>query len=83
MVRGHWGIENGVHWIVDMAFANDASRVRVGHEAENLSLLRRMALNVLQQDHSKKGGVKARRLRAGWDTPYLLHLLHFLGDLPV
>lgn len=79
-VRTHWGIENQVHWILDMAFGEDASRVRVAHGAENFTILRRLALNVLRQDHSKRGGVKARRLQAGWDTAYLLHLFSLVAD---
>jgi predicted transposase YbfD/YdcC len=81
-VRTHWGIENQAHWILDMAFADDASRVRVGHGAENFAILRRLALNVIRQDHSKQGGVKARRLQAGWDTTYLLHLFSLVADIP-
>jgi len=81
-VRTHWGIENQAHWILDMAFADDQSRVRVGHGAENFAILRRLALNVIRQDHSKHGGVKARRLQAGWDTAYLLHLFDLVADIP-
>jgi predicted transposase YbfD/YdcC len=81
-VRAHWGIENQVHWILDMAFGEDQSRVRVGHGAQNFAVLRRIALNVITHDHTKKGGVKSRRLQAGWDLAYLLHLLTRLGDLP-
>jgi len=79
-VRLHWGIENQAHWILDMAFGDDASRIRVGHGAENVALLRRLALNVIRQDHSKQGGVKARRLQAGWDTAYLLHLFSLVAN---
>lgn len=73
--RGHWGIENGQHWILDVAFREDASRVRVDHGAENFAILRRIALNLLRQDTTTKAGTKARRLKAGWDERYLLHLL--------
>lgn len=78
-VRAHWGIENGAHWILDMAFGDDASRVRVGHGAANMALRRRLVLNVFHQDHAKPGGVKSRRLQAGWDLAYLLHLLALLA----
>lgn len=81
VMRGHWGIENRVHWILDLAFANDQRRVRIGHGAENLSRLRRLALNIFHQDHSKKGGVNTRRLRAGWDTPYLVSLLQLGSEI--
>jgi predicted transposase YbfD/YdcC len=75
-VRGHWGIENGQHWVLDIAFREDDSRVRVGHGAENLAVLRRVALNLLRQDTTTKAGIKARRLKAGWDAAYLLRLLN-------
>jgi predicted transposase YbfD/YdcC len=75
-VRGHWGIENRQHWVLDVAFREDDSRVRVGHAAENFGVLRRVALNVLRQDTVTKAGVKARRLTAGWDERYLLSLLN-------
>ena len=74
-VRSHWGIENRLHWVLDMAFREDESRVRTGHSAENLTLLRKLALTLIQQDRTRKIGVKASRLRAGWDTGYLLALL--------
>lgn len=74
--RSHWGIENGLHWVLDMAFREDESRVRKGHGAENLSRLRQIALNLLKQDKTKKIGIKNKRLRAGWDEDYLLHLLN-------
>jgi predicted transposase YbfD/YdcC len=74
-VRGHWGIENAQHWVLDMAFREDDSRARVGHAAENLAVLRRMALNLIRLDRSRKGSVHTKRLKAGWDHEYLLHLL--------
>lgn len=80
-VRGHWGIKNSVHWVLDMAFLEDQSRVRVGHGAENLTLLRRLCLNLLRVDSSAKMGMKARRKKAGWDLAYLLHLLSLLDDV--
>lgn len=74
-VRSHWGIENQVHWLLDMAFREDESRVRVGQAAENFAVLRRLALHLLKQDMTAKCGIKARRLKAGWSQDYLLHIL--------
>lgn len=81
-VRSHWGIENQAHWVLDMAFSEDRSRARMGHSAENLTLLRRLLLNVFRFDRSTKIGIKARRMKAAWDLSYLLHLLSLLGYLP-
>lgn len=75
MIRQHWGIENKLHWVLDVAFGEDASRKRAGHAAQNFSLLNRIALNLLKQDTSLKRGIKGKRLKAAWDHPYLLKLL--------
>ena len=74
-VRENWGIENSLHWVLDIAFREDESRVRKGHGPENLATMRHMALNLLRRETSSKGGVKARRLRAGWDETHLLKVL--------
>jgi predicted transposase YbfD/YdcC len=74
-VRAHWGIENGLHWVLDIAFREDESRARLGHSAENLAVLRHIALNLLKQERTAKVGVKAKRLKAGWDDDYLLRIL--------
>ena len=74
-VRTHWGIENSVHWVLDVAFGEDNSRVRQGNAAENLSVLRRMALNMLKAETTSQGGVAAKRKRTGWDEDYLLLVL--------
>ena len=73
--RHHWGIENGLHWVLDMAFREDECRVRQGYGAENLARLRHIAVNLLKQDKTAKLGIKNKRLKAGWDQNYLLHLL--------
>lgn len=75
VVRSHWGIENGLHWVLDLAFNEDRLRVRDRRGIENLALLNRLALSVLRQDQTLKAGVKCKRKRAGWDEDYLLHLL--------
>lgn len=74
-VRSHWGIENRLHWVLDVAFREDESRTRTGHSAQNLAVLRKLALTLIQQDPSLTVGVKASRMKAAWDTGYLLRLL--------
>jgi len=74
-IRQHWGIENKLHWVLDVGFGEDLSRKRAGHSAQNFSLLNRIALNILKQDKSSKRGIKGKRLNAAWDHPYLLKLL--------
>jgi predicted transposase YbfD/YdcC len=74
-VRSHWGVENKVHWIMDVCFREDQSRARAGHAAENLATLRRLALNLLKREKTKKRGIKGKQLNAGWDHAYLLRLL--------
>lgn len=75
VVRGHWGVENGLHWSLDVAYGEDQARMREGNSAENFSILRRITLNLVRQDKSIKAGVKNRRLVAGWDDAYRQKLL--------
>lgn len=74
-VRGHWSVENNLHWILDIVFAEDRSRARLAHAQENLGLLRRWALSVLKQDESMKGSIEKKRQMAGWNTDNLEKLL--------
>ncbi len=74
-VRGHWGIENSLHWQLDMSFGEDRSRVRKGQADANLALVRRMALSLLKNERSQKVGVKTKRLTAGWNDDYLGQVL--------
>ena len=74
-IREHWGIENGLHWCLDISFREDHCRVRKDHGPENLAILRRMATNMLKQEHPLKGGLQTKRLKAAWDHGYLLKVL--------
>ena len=78
-IRSHWGIENRLHWVLDVAFREDHSRVRTGHAPENLAILRHFALNLLRLDRSVRGGVATKRLRAALNDTYLRSLLASLS----
>ncbi len=74
-VRSHWGIENSLHWVLDLAFREDEARVRLGHADEKLAVLRHISLTLLRQERSSRVGIHAKRLKAGWDHQYLLRIL--------
>lgn len=78
--RCHWRIENNCHWVLDVSFAEDQSRIRKDHGAENFAWLRRMALSLLKRVKGVKGGVRCRRLKAGWDTTFLERVLNGFNE---
>jgi predicted transposase YbfD/YdcC len=80
MIRGHWGIENQLHWVLDMAFDEDRSRIRRGHAPDNFALLRKIAANLLKLETSHKRGVEAKRKRAAWSPDYLMQVLQAVND---
>lgn len=75
VVRRHWRVENSLHWVLDVAFREDDSRIRRDHAPENMALIRRAALNLVKHETSHKVGIKARRKMAGWNDDYLLKVL--------
>ena len=74
-LRGHWGIENSLHWVLDVTFTEDASRIRQGNAPEIASIFRRLALSILQQDTSIKSSIRGKRLQAGWNNSVLEAIL--------
>ena len=74
-VRQHWGIENSLHWVLDVSFREDDCRIRQYAGAQTMSVLRHMALNLIRRESRHKRGIKARRKRAGWDRRYLMQIL--------
>jgi predicted transposase YbfD/YdcC len=78
-IRGHWSIENGLHWVVDVVFKEDARRISDRQAAQNIAFLNRLALSLLREDPARDS-LKIKRKRAGWSVPYLMKLLGFQGD---
>jgi predicted transposase YbfD/YdcC len=76
-VRGHWAIENELHWCLDIGFREDDCRTRTGNAPENLATLRHLGVNLLKQEKSSQRGIKGKRKKAGWDESYLLKVLNF------
>ena len=74
-IRQHWGIENSLHWSLDVSFREDLCRVRKKYASENFAVLRHIALNLLKKEKSFKGGIQSKRLKAGWDNNYLTKIL--------
>jgi predicted transposase YbfD/YdcC len=74
-IRGHWSVENSLHWCLDISFADDQRRIRSGHGAENFARLSRIALNLLKAQTKHKVGIKTKRLCCGWSHDYLLRVL--------
>jgi len=75
MIRGHWGIENCLHWCLDVGFREDESRIRTDHGPENIALLRKIAMNLAKNERTHKKGIQAKRKLAAWSDAYLLKLL--------
>lgn len=74
-IRAHWQVENCLHWVLDVAFNEDQCRIRSGYAAQNFATIRRLALNALKANKTKKGGIKSKRLQAAWDNDYLREIL--------
>ncbi len=73
--RQHWGIENRLHYVLDVSLNEDACRIRTEHGAENMAVLRHIALNLIRQEKTCERGIKARQKKAGWDNAYLEQIL--------
>lgn len=77
-IRSHWGIENKLHWSLDVSFNEDASRKRIKNATQNFSILNKIALNLLKREKSRKLGIKGKRLSAGWDNHYLIKVINLM-----
>jgi predicted transposase YbfD/YdcC len=75
-IRSHWGIENGLHWVLDVSFDEDGCRMRTDHSPENMALLRRLALCLLKK-HGRQGSIRGKRLQSGWNDEFLLEVLNW------
>jgi predicted transposase YbfD/YdcC len=76
-IRSHWGIENKLHWMLDVIFHEDQSRKRAGNAAQNFSLINKIAFTLLKRELSSTRNTKIKRKRAGWDREYLIKVLNF------
>lgn len=74
-IRSHWGVENGLPWVLDVVFAEDRSRARTDHAAANLAVLRRWLASLLRRDRTITGGIEKKRLQAAWDEKILEGIL--------
>ncbi len=75
-IRGHWCVENQLHWSLDVAFREDQCRVRIGNAASNFSIIRHLALNLLKNEKTSKVGIKIKHSKAGWSNTYLAKVLN-------
>ena len=74
-IRYHWSIENNLHWTLDVCFREDESRIRTQYGPENFAMLRKIAINLIKKEKTSKRGIKAKRMKAGWDNTYLERIL--------
>ena len=79
-VRSYWGIENQLHWVLDVSFQEDSLKGCLGYSAENLAVIRHLAVNLLTHEKTAKGGIHAKRLKAGWNNNYLTVVLNYLSN---
>ena len=75
-IRGHWGIENQLHWSLDVSFGEDKSKKSTGNAPQNFSLINKMALGLLKKDKQTKASIKRKRLKAAWDKNYMIKILN-------